>query len=236
MAAAVRKARNYKEKSPMFAFGHLVLPLAAVVALGLLFVGIKLFFLTPPAQTGVEIAGGQTLYASAGNTASVQSDAGAPAAAEPVVRIETTPAPKATDGTVVLAGPVSPTGVISRPQTAAKTPQKTASAAKPSGGKMEAVHGTSATSAAPVKQTPAKPTGNAAWGVQIGAFVNPDGASALLGEVKKQGYQASVSKGDAEGKTFHRVRVSAGATRSDAERLAGELEKKGYPVAVVPIR
>lgn len=43
-----RKSRNYKGKRPMFAFGQLVLPIAAILALGLLFTGIKLFFFAPP--------------------------------------------------------------------------------------------------------------------------------------------------------------------------------------------
>ena len=56
MAATSRRSRNYKEKNSMFAFGHFALPIAALVAVGLLFVGIKLFFLTPSGKSdGIEV-------------------------------------------------------------------------------------------------------------------------------------------------------------------------------------
>ena len=45
--ASSRKNRNYKERRPMFAFGQLVLPLAAIIAIGLLFMAVKLLFLSP---------------------------------------------------------------------------------------------------------------------------------------------------------------------------------------------
>ena len=47
MASVSRKSRNYKEKKSMLTFGYLVLPLVALIAVALLFVGIKLFFLSP---------------------------------------------------------------------------------------------------------------------------------------------------------------------------------------------
>jgi cell division septation protein DedD len=56
MAATTRRARNYKEKSSGFTFGHFALPVAAVIALGLLLVGIKLFFLSPPEQAKIQVS------------------------------------------------------------------------------------------------------------------------------------------------------------------------------------
>jgi hypothetical protein len=47
MATTSRRTRNYKDKNSLFAFGHFALPVAAFVALGLLFIGIKLFFMNP---------------------------------------------------------------------------------------------------------------------------------------------------------------------------------------------
>ena len=52
MASVSRKSRNYKEKKSMLTFGYLVLPLVALIAVALLFVGIKLFFLSPVEKKG----------------------------------------------------------------------------------------------------------------------------------------------------------------------------------------
>ena len=55
-------------------------------------------------------------------------------------------------------------------------------------------------------------------------------------QARKDGYSATVARGELSGKEYHRVRVAAGSTRESAEKLAAELEKKGYPVSLVPIR
>jgi cell division septation protein DedD len=89
--------------------------------------------------------------------------------------------------------------------------------------------------AAPKAPAKAPPPGSA-WAVQVGAFSKESGASEVLNEMKKMGYSASISKSDASGATFHRVRVAAGKSREEAQRVASALEKKGYPVLVVPAR
>lgn len=42
-----RNNQAYKQKRPLIAFGQLILPLSAVIAVGMLLVGVKLFFMTP---------------------------------------------------------------------------------------------------------------------------------------------------------------------------------------------
>ena len=37
-------------RRPMFAFGHVMLPVVGIIAIGLLVVGVKLFFLPPPSE------------------------------------------------------------------------------------------------------------------------------------------------------------------------------------------
>jgi cell division septation protein DedD len=232
MASTTRRARSYKEKSSIFTFGHFALPVAAVIALGLLFVGIKLFFLTPPQKVGVEAVvvpgDGETEWGPAPPIAEqpdfalAESDYGAKPVTGGPEKLETT------DVSIILAGPLTQTG------SPAKTP------VTPEVAKAEAKRGTASaavrtqTSQASVKaKTNANP--NAKWGVQIGAFVNENSASTLLSDVKKLGYLASISKVDSSGKTFHRVRIGAGNTREDAAHLASELKEKGYPVSVVPM-
>ncbi|HAK41401.1 MAG TPA: SPOR domain-containing protein [Synergistales bacterium] len=45
-----RKNRKFKEKPTVFAFGHIMLPLVAVLALGLLVLGVRLLFVSPESQ------------------------------------------------------------------------------------------------------------------------------------------------------------------------------------------
>jgi len=228
MAATMRRTRNYKEKSTGFTFGHFALPIAAVIALGLLFVGIKLFFLSPPKPVGIPVTP-ETF-------ASMTHDSPTPLVYEPDFALtedgaftgeHLTAGATATDIAIVLAGPLS----------ARDTPASSSGTNTARTNATQATPAASATTAQPA----APPRANAApansrWGVQIGAFVNANSATALVSEVQNQGYTASVSRADSSGRTFHRVRISAGNTREDANRLAAELERKGYPVSVVPMQ
>lgn len=42
-----RRTRTYKERKPITAFGRMILPLAAIMALALLYLSVKLFFFAP---------------------------------------------------------------------------------------------------------------------------------------------------------------------------------------------
>jgi cell division septation protein DedD len=222
MAATTRRSRITKKKGSGITFGHFALPVAAVVALGLLFVGIKVFFLTPSGRGSVEIARIETPVFSEAPAAITDEPDFMLAGSDPEIIVPEKL--EMGDTPVVLAGPLTPSGKQTGASSgtgqapAAKNTQKRATAAKAS--------------------RPAASTASAAnskWGVQVGAFVNEDSASTLVSEIKKQGYSASVSKSDSSGKTFHRVRVGAGNSREDADRLAVELRGKGYPVSVVPM-
>ncbi|MDR3076011.1 MAG: SPOR domain-containing protein [Synergistaceae bacterium] len=234
MAATTRRARNYKEKSSGFTFGHFALPVAAVIALGLLFVGIKLFFLTPPQRAGIPTMEYVTPPVHNASTPVAQEPdfaladnvgvSGEFAAVEPE-KLETT------DVAIVLARPLSqPGGSVSSRASATSSSKVT---------KTDTRRAASAPAAKPQASSPvtsAQAAGaKSKWGVQVGAFVNEGSASTLVSEIKKHGYGASISRVDSSGKTFHRVRVGAGDTREDANRLAAELKQKGYPVDVVPM-
>ena len=228
MAATMRRARNYKEKSTGFTFGHFALPIAAVIALGLLFVGIKLFFLSPPKPAGIPVTP-ETF-------ASMTHDSPTPLIHEPDFALAEdgsfggeylTAEAAVADVAIVLAGPLS-----ARDTPAASSGTNTASTN--TGRAAPATNAATAQPAAP-QRTNAAPA-NSRWGVQIGAFVNANSATNLVAEVQKQGYTASISRADSSGRTFHRVRISAGNTRDDANRLAAELERNGYPVSVVPMQ
>ncbi|MDR1916139.1 MAG: SPOR domain-containing protein [Synergistaceae bacterium] len=238
MAATSRRARTYKEKSSSFTFGHFALPVAAVIAVGLLFVGIKLFFLTPPDKIGIEVIHSEASERPQGAETQITPPQ------KPAVQEETgtltslgTVAPEAvaTGQSVILAGPIAPNGKAARvPYVPPSGSTATRSdSAKGKDSKTPTAQ-TNATKSQRNTQRASQAT-NGKWAVQIGAFVKQEGASTLLSAVKKQGYVASISRVDSSGKTFHRVRVDAGNSKENAAKLATELEKKGYPVAVVPV-
>jgi cell division septation protein DedD len=204
-------------------FGYFALPFAAVVALGLLFAGIKVFFLTPPDRGAPEIARIER---------PVFSEQPPAAADEPDLtlagRDSETIAPEksaAADTPMVLAAP------IAQPGKPARAPSVSSVRAADAKNTQKRVSPEKTSRPTPAAASAAK----SKWGVQVGAFVSEDSASTLVSEIKKQGYSVSVSKTDSSGKTFHRVRVDAGNSKEDADRLAAELRQKGYPVSVIPM-
>ncbi|MDR1965611.1 MAG: SPOR domain-containing protein [Synergistaceae bacterium] len=233
MAATSRRARNYKEKSSVFTFGHFALPIAAVIALVLLFVGVKLFFLTPPKRIGVEVTRApEASQAQSGATAAADApdfELAPPLRAAEGIELSGQERPETTNISIVLASPLTQTGAAAK-----ATSGKTAAQGSNAATRSQPQRAAPAAKTAPSAQ-PGKPSASAKWGVQVGAFVNESSASTLMSEVSKQGYQATVSKVDSSGKTLHRVRIGAGDTRNAAETLAAELKQKGYPVSVVPI-
>ncbi|MDR0653046.1 MAG: SPOR domain-containing protein [Synergistaceae bacterium] len=227
MAATTRRSRITKRKGSGITFGHFALPVAAVVALGLLFVGIKLFFLTPSNHGATEIAHIEMPVFSEEPAAITDEPDFMLAGSDPEIIVPEKL--EMENVSVVLAGPLTqsgkPTGTSSETSGQAQAAKNTQKRAAP------------AAVAKTARPTPAAAASNAnaKWGVQVGAFVNEGSASTLVSEIKKQGYSASVSKGNLSGKTFHRVRVGAGNSREDANKLAAELSEKGYPVSIVPM-
>ncbi|HDQ92749.1 MAG TPA: hypothetical protein ENN89_01355, partial [Synergistetes bacterium] len=60
-----RKTRKFKEKPAIFAFGHIMLPLVGILALGLLVLGVRLLFVNP---------GGQVSYPEPSRPQVIQAD------------------------------------------------------------------------------------------------------------------------------------------------------------------
>jgi cell division septation protein DedD len=227
MTATSRRSRNYKEKNSMFAFGHFALPIAALIAVGLLFVGIKLFFLTSSdSQPEVEISVIEPDPQPNGMDGEF-----AETSPEPDIYAVSQESVPEVSQIVVVTPPEPIVGPIGTKDNAASAtrqqPTNTGNAARPAKRPQPA-------------RNPQRPATQGAsgtgWAVQVGAFSKAEGANTVLDQVKKQGYSASISKTETSGSTFHRVRVAAGKSREEAQRLAVELEKKGYPVLVVPAR
>jgi cell division septation protein DedD len=225
----------------MFAFGHFALPLAAVLALGLLFVGIRIFFLSPPDRTEADIpsvrtsqppeAGGgeESDRANVQQANPIENVEEVPL--EPVTMTEADPAPppsaSAPVESITLAGPVETVEIVTRPS---ETKDKKAVKADTRPNRAVTPPNRGGTT------RPAAPPANSKWAVQVGAFINQNSAATTAEEMRKLGHKATVSKSEMSGKTYHRVRVMAGNNRESANKLAAELERKGYPVAVVPVQ
>ena len=198
-----RKTRKYKEKPVIFAFGHIMLPLVAILALGLLVLGVRLLFVSPgsqvlyPETTEYEVPESVAVTEPSRITETsqivavpVRNGEGDTGTAEPVA---VPPAPGPTDD---------------QPSTQPVTAQKTPIAA-PSG---QAAKGS--------------------WIVQIGAFTLRDSAEGLARDAREKSYEAFVVQAEVGGKTYYRVRIPAGAQKADADNLARELASKGYPTLV----
>ncbi|MDR1508796.1 MAG: hypothetical protein LBS53_04090, partial [Synergistaceae bacterium] len=171
MAATTRRARSYKEKSSIFTFGHFALPVAAVIALGLLFVGIKLFFLTSPEKIGVEVVSDEDLTSQRGPAAPIVEQ---PDFALAESDYEVKPVPRVaekletSDVSIILAGPLTQTGSpVKMPGSSAASKADAKRETAPAAVKTQTVPATARTKTNP----------NAKWGVQIGAFVNESSAS-----------------------------------------------------------
>ncbi len=207
-----RRSRQYKMRRPMFAFGHVMLPVVGIIAIGLLVVGVKLFFLPPPSEE------------------------------PPVVRFQapspfpTVPADSpglASDDADLLASfgvsedRKNQGAVVAVPQNAEQKPGKS------SRGTVEK------TPTALPKKTPTPrpreelPSSGAKWGIQIGAFTERFQADQLGAKARQQGYAVVVVHAKVKGKDYFRVRVVAGASRDGAEELRRKLQKQGYPTILV---
>lgn len=212
----------------MFAFGHLALPLAAIIALLVLFIGAKLFFLSPSDNGGSSSSGTDTTASTSdrtgnGNTASPRDDDPLRTDTDPT---QTQPgSTSSSDG--LYAGPIGSDGSTG---TSASGGEQTAST--PSSGSQGSGQSGRTSGANTPSRSSSTGSLNVKFGVQVGAFLRAEGAEALMEEMTKSGYKAAISVGESSGKTYHRVRVAAGDNRAEAEKMAAELKKK-YPVLIV---
>ena len=95
------------------------------------------------------------------------------------------------------------------------------------------------TALAPAADEPASPppgndvfyTGN--FTIQVGAFENPDNAARLRSQLDRQFINAHVTRGEVDGKTFHRVRVGRSTSLDVAESQRQSLSSRGFPEAFV---
>lgn len=214
-----RRTRRYKEKRPLFPFGQLMLPIVGVVALGILILGVRLFFLPPkePASTA-ELAA-----PAVPSVPSLPPEESSPERhqdkQEPVVKpsVVAVPVGDSTGNSDGNGAAAKPTPSEPKPVVAKPAPTK------PETPKPASVQPSQSLS------TPGS------WAVQVGAFTTQKAADALAEQLKAKGESVIVVRADISGKTYFRVRVIAGATRQEADKKAQFLKGQGYPTMVVSL-
>ncbi len=211
---STRESRRLKEKRSIIPFGDIMLPVIGLVAVGLLIVGVKLFFLSGPKAPSYSPVSQQPPAA--------RQEVPPKAEAVPTEQVASRPAHQAApEKEPVLAAPVG------------------GQAASPSATSPARTQTNENTTARPVKQpepaAPQKPAPPASskWGVQIGAFTTNSRAETARQEAIKAGYSPVIRTAVVKGKTYYRVVVPAGNERRDANELSERLKKSGFPIYVV---
>jgi len=74
----------------------------------------------------------------------------------------------------------------------------------------------------------------AVYSVQVGSFSNARNARALIGRLKRAGYEAYGSDETVSGRALHRVRVGRFAGRQDALAEEARLRHDGYSTRLIP--
>jgi len=67
------------------------------------------------------------------------------------------------------------------------------------------------------------------WGVQIGSFTDANAARLLSSKAKKTGYSVRIEEAVINGTKYHRVIISAGSTKAEASDIQDKLKQQGYP-------
>ncbi len=210
-----RRTRRYKMRRPLFAFGQLMLPLVGIVALGLLIVGVKLFFL-PGKSSETSIISSEQQVVSGKRPTEVSPEEKNSGETPGWEKTGEASSVFTTPGSMQIAVPVGKKDpLVAAPQ---KPREENPSPPKPS-----------APSVSPPGVAPARGT----WGVQVGAFTQQGQAASLMRELQKTEKNVLITTGVVNGKTYYRVRIVGGKSRAEAEQLEKKLRQKGYPTLVV---
>lgn len=207
---SIRESSRHKERKSVIPFGDIMLPVIGLVAVGLLIVGVKLFFLTGEKYTPY--------------TPLPIHQVVKPAPA-PVIPAPSAPRKEAQESPV-LAVPVN-TEKSTGDRVRVESPVASQLAVKPAPSPAQP--------AAPRPASPPSPA-KSRWGVQIGSFTARQSAETVRQQAERAGFNATISTGQVCGKTYFRVAVPAGNARTDAVALSQRLAKAGFPVFVVTMQ
>lgn len=220
-----RRSRRNRTRKTSFGFGHFMLPLVGLVAVGVLVLGIRLFFFPSPegeiAQQAVEgiqeasPTGGQPENLSTATTGGSGGEVVAvPEGTAPVAGVH---APKTKE---VPPKPETKTAVQKTPNPVPAPATSAATTVKPTAAQVQS-------------KPPVETNVKEAWNVQVGAFKDRVNAENLVKKLKQEGFPARLIETKAGEAILVKVLVRAGAERAEADKLAKVLAEKGYPILVV---
>lgn len=223
-----RKNRRHRDPSPMFPFGDIMLPVIGIVALGLLVVGIKMFFL--PANSENE-------YTPVPVPQVIEKQEKKKLPTKPVVVSKVSEgkvsSPKNEIKTEPIAVPVASTEQTKQSSISALPEQNPNINKKEPSANTETDHKGITTSNNQVKESPSvRNVSNMYWNVQIGSFVESKSAQSEARRAENAGFKANIITASVNGKSYHRVFVPAGKERSDAVILEKKLKQKGFPTFI----
>ncbi len=216
------RARDYKERKPITAFGQVILPLTMIMALALLYLSVKLFFFAPeklaaerlpyniPKDEVIAMPDGRQTPA---DDAFIDDDLEDEVTVTPKKKVKTTPSAK----------PVQPAvTTVRKPVQTVKT-------------KMDDPPKKNVTTPAPAKPA-AKAESGARWDIQIGGFSAKEGAELTVKQAKESGYSVYIVDSVLNGKPFYKVRVRGESDKKSSQELSKRLAKAGFPVYLVEIK
>ncbi len=213
---------TYKlKKKPAIPFGDLMLPILGVVVMGILIVGIRVFFFSgddqPPLQSSsrpiVSVVPSQPQIAEPealtprGTTAAPTAPISAPAQ------------------TVVVAEPAVPASPARRAP-AQSAPAKPQRASRPA----------PAVTSEPIREKVNVSGGSindSVFLVQCGSFTNRSAANNVAAELKSRGHSSLVRPAEVRGTTYFRVFVAGGRNRATADTIANQIKALGHQTLVV---
>jgi len=213
----MKRDRQKEKKQSTFSFGQIMVPLIGLVAIGLLYLGIKMFFFAP-VKTLSEQATAPNVIAQPAtpkyeekplvSTASKEAKPSVPIE-EPSLRPENnviaTPSSRASTD--------SSTASVQESQTVAKQQPSQSQTSQPSDRQIS----------------------GGGWGVQVGSFAEKWRAEDVKNKLETSGYQNKVRITEAvvNGKRYYRVQVYAGKDNSDAKELEKNLKAMNLPTLIV---
>jgi cell division protein FtsN len=219
----MRRGRKFKERRSIFSFGHIMLPLVGLLALGLLILGVRLLFFQSPEEFSMgdyEAEESVTIQESSQEEAAPSEDLQTEDShSEPVVAV-----------------PVEITDEEEEDAETGRTPlteeEKTTATAKKQESKQAEETGSKETKKTQQTASATSTAPSGFWGVQVGAFTVRESAENLASELRQKGHESFVIPAEVGGKQYYRVRVKAGDNRNAAEQLEKTLSSEGYPTLV----
>lgn len=226
-----RKNRRHRDPSPMFPFGDIMLPVIGIVALGLLVVGIKMFFLpAAPEKEYTPVPTPKVVQKQENNNVNTINKP----VTEPKLTTEKV-LPETARNIEPVAVPVSSSHKTSSQTETSAKPQKNQPIKKVKDGTLKPTE-------KQLQTKTDKPLNNnlptsskvtvSTWNVQIGSFAERKAAETVVRQAGEVGFTAKITQASVKNKTYHRVFVPAGSDKTDALLLEKKLKNKGFPTFI----